>query len=83
MVLRLSEGEPCPSQVRVVHCASVATDGGTLSQALAGTVVEILASGGQKVHNERLVRPRSAPRPATLSSPTMMSCPAAAAPTAT
>ncbi|WP_167104773.1 saccharopine dehydrogenase NADP-binding domain-containing protein [Mycobacterium sp. DL592] len=69
VVLRLCEGEPRPSQVRVDALASVATDGGALGPALAGTVVEILASGGREVRDGRLVRAAVGAHPVTLSTP--------------
>ena len=69
VVLRLCEGQPRPSQVRVDALASVATDGGALGPALAGTVVEILASGGREVRDGRLVQAAVGAHPATLSTP--------------
>ncbi|KDE99301.1 membrane protein [Mycolicibacterium aromaticivorans JS19b1 = JCM 16368] len=69
VVLRLCQGQPRPSQVRVDALASVATDSGALGPALAGTLVEILASGGREVRDGRLVRAAIGAHAVTLSTP--------------
>ncbi len=69
VVLRLCEGQPRPKQVRVDALASVATDGGVLGPALAGTLVEIIASGGREVRDGRLAHAAIGAYPVTLSTP--------------
>ena len=66
VVLRLCEGQPPATRVRVDALASVATEPGVIGSALAGTIVEILSFGGRQVRQGRLVRSRFAADPQLL-----------------
>jgi len=69
VVLRLCEGRPRPSRVRVDAMASVALEAGVVGPALAATIGEILSFGGREVRGGRLVRSRSAAHPVRLRTP--------------
>jgi hypothetical protein len=69
VVLRLCEGRPPATRVRVDALASVATEPGVIGSALAATIVGILSFGGRQVRQGRLVRSRFAADPAQLTTP--------------
>lgn len=54
---------------RVDALASVALEAGVIGSALAGTIVEIISSGGREVRHGRLVRSRFAAHPVQLTTP--------------
>ena len=58
VVARLCEGRPAPSRVRVDALASVAIEAGRLGTALAASMVDVLATGGRRYVDGRLVRSR-------------------------
>lgn len=60
VVLRLCQGQPRPTRVRVDALASIALEAGVVGDALAATIVEIVAFGGREVRHGRLVRARPA-----------------------
>jgi len=69
VLLRLCEGRPPATRVRVDAMASIALEAGVVGPALAGTIVEILSFGGREVRHGRLVRSRSAAHPVRLTTP--------------
>ena len=69
VLLRLCEGRPPATRVRVDALASIALEAGVVGPALAGTIVEILSFGGREVRHGRLVRSRSAAHPVRLTTP--------------
>ena len=69
VVLRLCEGQPVPSRVRVDALASLATEPGAVGAALAATIVETAALGGRQVRGGRLVPTRTASDPLWLTTP--------------
>jgi len=69
VLLRLCDGRPPATRVRVDALASVATEPGVIGSALAATIVEILTFGGREVRHGRLVRSRSAAHPLQLTTP--------------
>lgn len=69
VVLRLCQGQPPPSHVRVDAVASVAIDAGVIGTALAGTIVEAVAFGGRQIRQGRLVASRPATVPLRLRTP--------------
>lgn len=69
VVLRLCDGQPPASRVRVDAIASVATEPGLLGAALASTIVEGLPAGGRQIRQGRLVRARLGAAPAQLKTP--------------
>jgi short subunit dehydrogenase-like uncharacterized protein len=58
VVARLCAGRATPSSVRVDALASVAVEEGRLGEALAASMVDVLATGGRRYDNGRLVRSR-------------------------
>lgn len=58
VVAKLCQGRPTPSSVRVDALASVATEAGTLGEALAATIIEALPAGGRRYRDGRLVKAR-------------------------
>jgi len=69
VLLRLCEGQPPATRVRVDALASVAIEAGVIGSALAATIVEILTFGGREVRHGRLVRSRSAAHFVQLTTP--------------
>jgi len=69
VLLRLCDGHPPATRVRVDALASVATEPGVIGSALAATIVEIITFGGREVRHGRLVRSRSAAHPVQLTTP--------------
>ena len=59
ILLHLLAGEERPSRVRVDAIASVATEPGSLGEALAATIVHALVDGGREVRRGRLVHTRA------------------------
>ena len=55
-VLRLCENRPAPTRVRVDAIPSLASDGGTIGEALAGSMLGSAHEGGRRVAHDRLVR---------------------------
>ncbi|MFE7508271.1 hypothetical protein [Promicromonospora sp. NPDC057488] len=58
VVAKLCEGRPAPSEVRVDALASVAIEAGRLGEALAASIVDVVATGGRRYSGGRLVRTR-------------------------
>ncbi len=69
VLLRLCEGRPSATRVRVDAVASVATEPGIIGTALAGTIVDGLPLGGRQVEHGRLTRARFGGEPARLTTP--------------
>lgn len=69
VLLRLCEGQPPASQVRVDAVPSVATEPGVIGSALASTIVDGLPSGGRQVRRGRLARARLGAEPLKLTTP--------------
>jgi len=69
VVLRLCEGQPRPTQVRVDALATLAVEAGEVGAALAGTIAEIAAFGGREVRHGRVVRSRTAGHATRLTTP--------------
>lgn len=69
VVARLCEGRPVPSHVRIDALASVATEAGALGEALAASLVDVLAMGGRRYEGGRLVRVRLGADPQHLTLP--------------
>lgn len=69
VVLRLCDGQPRPTQVRVDAIPSLALEAGVVGEALAATIVEIIRFGGRSVKGGRLVASPSAADPLTLTTP--------------
>ena len=63
VLLRLCQGSPPPTRVRVDAMAAIALEAGVIGPALAATIVEIVSFGGREVRHGRLVRARSAANP--------------------
>jgi short subunit dehydrogenase-like uncharacterized protein len=68
-LLRVCEGRPAPARVRVDAIASVATEEGVIGASLAGSIVHVIAGGGRRVRNGRLVRAAIAAEPERLTTP--------------
>ncbi|WP_410671863.1 hypothetical protein [Amycolatopsis sp. cmx-4-68] len=66
VVVKLCEGRPTPSAVRVDALASYASEAGRVGAALAASIVDVLATGGRKYRNGRLVPSRLGADPQTL-----------------
>lgn len=60
VVLRLCEGQPLATRVRVDVLASVEIEAGVFGSALAGTIIDGIAAGGRQFERGRLVRVRLA-----------------------
>lgn len=58
VVARLCEGRPVPSHVRVDSIGSFAPEDGVLGEAFAATTVDVLATGGRRYRDGRLVGTR-------------------------
>lgn len=69
VLLRLCEGRPPPTRVRVDAMAAIALEAGVIGSALAGTIVEIASFGGREVRQGHLVRSRLAAHPVQLTTP--------------
>ncbi len=69
VVLRLCDGQPRPTQVRVDAIPSLALEAGVVGEALAATIVEIIRFGGRSVKGGRLVASPSVADPLTLTTP--------------
>ncbi len=60
VVAKLCQDLPPPGTVRVDALASVGSEAGAVGSALAASVVEVLATGGRRYRNGRLVKSRLA-----------------------
>lgn len=69
VLLRVCEGRPPASRVRVDAMASIATEPGVIGSALAGSIVDGIVSGGREVRNRHLARSRLAAAPVRLTTP--------------
>lgn len=69
VLMRLCEGQPPATRVRVDALPSVAIEPGVIGFALAATIVEILTFGGRQVRQGRLVSSRLAADPTQLTTP--------------
>lgn len=69
VLMRVCEGEPTPSRVRVDAVPSVAVEPGTVGSALASSVLDGVAVGGSRVEHGRLVRSRLGADPVRLTTP--------------
>lgn len=69
VLLRLCEGQPPASRVRVDAVPSVALEAGVIGSALARTIVDGLPSGGRQVQHGQLTRARLGAEPAQLTTP--------------
>lgn len=58
VVARLCEGRPVPAAVRIDALGSLASEDGTMGQAFAQTSVDVIATGGRRYRDGRLVRSR-------------------------
>jgi short subunit dehydrogenase-like uncharacterized protein len=58
VVVKLCEGRPTPSQVRVDALASVAASAGVMGAAFAATTVDVITTGGRGYKDGRLVKTR-------------------------
>jgi short subunit dehydrogenase-like uncharacterized protein len=66
VVVKLCEGRPAPSAVRVDALASYASEGGQVGTAFAASIVDVLTTGGRTYRNGRLVPARLGADPQTL-----------------
>ena len=69
VVARLCEGQPRPLRVRVDAIASVASNGGRVGAALAGSIIEVMQYGGREVRSGRLVRSATSSHPERVTTP--------------
>lgn len=60
VIVRLCEGTPTPVDVRVDALASFAVEGGVMGEAFAQTSVDVIATGGRRYRDGRLVPVRLA-----------------------
>lgn len=58
VVMNLCKDRPAPERLRVDAIASVEAEPGRLGEALAATIVDVLAAGGRRYERGRLVRSR-------------------------
>lgn len=80
-VLRLCEGRPAPTRLRVDAVPSLATEEGVIGSALAGSMLDGAPEGGRRVAHGRLVRFPVAAARARLTTPAGDSVTTAALPT--
>lgn len=69
VLMRVGEGEPAPSRVRVDAVASVATEPGVIGSALASSILDGVSAGGSRVEHGRLTRSRLGADPLPLMTP--------------
>ncbi len=58
IVARLCENRPTPAHVQVDALSSSSSPGGTMGAAFAGTILDVMAFGGRRFRDGRLVRSR-------------------------
>lgn len=69
VVLRLCDGQPPPTQVRIDAIPALALEAGVIGDALGATIVEVIRGGGRQVRDGALVPSRSASDPLVLTTP--------------
>jgi short subunit dehydrogenase-like uncharacterized protein len=69
VLLRVCEGEPTPSRVRVDAVPSVATEPGVIGTALASSILGDAGSGGSRVEHGRLIGSPLGAEPTKLTTP--------------